>query len=44
MEGSEPGRDPGMPRGLLAPDWFLALAQIQVKPLTGWVSKQRNRR
>jgi len=44
MEGREPGRYPGMPGGLLAAHRFLALAQIQVKPLASRVSQQRNRR
>jgi len=43
MEGREPWLDSGMPRGLLAPHWLAALAQIQVKLLASRISQQRDR-
>jgi hypothetical protein len=44
MEGHEARLDTGVPRRLLAAHRFLALAQIQVKPLASRLSQQRNRR
>jgi hypothetical protein len=43
MEGGEPWLDPGVPRRLLAPYRFLALAQIQIEPSASRLSQQLNR-
>ncbi|MDR2988064.1 MAG: hypothetical protein LBV34_24830 [Nocardiopsaceae bacterium] len=43
MKSGKPRGYPDVLRGLLAPDWLVALTQIQVQPLARRLCQQRHR-